>query len=211
LILIIFVIQPHLTFLFLLILTVFNCVNCCVCFVQVFYIDNGHTNKIYLFGVVAIFSGIYPLAPMIAIAQCAAMYNQDLISIYSSQRPMLVFMRNVEVLFEFMKEWMIFVESLCLVSIVVNCYLAFAVSPHGHLYIPDVVFGEDTAGALWFTVGLEHLCLLAYILCNMLVADVPAWIMKGVDDAKNKEVRAHIILPHSLCYVICVMLCCAAE
>jgi hypothetical protein len=148
----------------------------------------GHTSKIYLFGVVAIFSGIYPLAPLIVIAQCTAIYTQDLTSIYSSQRPLLVYMRNVEKIFEFLKEWLLFVETLCFISIVVNCYLAFVVSPHGHLYIPDVIFGTDATGAIWFTVAVEHFCLLVYILFNLLVADVPAWVMKGVEDAKAKEV-----------------------
>jgi hypothetical protein len=160
---------------------------------QVFHIEMGHANKIYLFGVVAIFSGIYPLAPMIVIAQCAAMYSQDLTSIYSSQRPLLTYMRNIEKIFEFLKEWMLFIESLCFIAIVVNCYLAFVVSPHGHLYIPDVIFGTGATGAIWFTVAFEHLCLLAYILFNLLLVDVPGWVMKGVEDAKMKEVRCNDI------------------
>ena len=150
----------------------------------------GHASKIYCFGFVAIFSGIYPLAPLIAIAHCATLYNLDLRSIYSSRRPLITYMRNVKALFAYLKEWVLFIECLCFISIVVNCYLAFVVSPNGHLYIPDVIFGEDTTGAKWFTVVLEHYCLLVYILFNLLIADIPAWVMKGVNDVKNKEVRS---------------------
>ena len=165
----------------------------------------GHTNKIYLFGVVAIFSGICPLAPMIVIAQCAAIYNQDLTAIYSSQRPLLSYMRNIEKLFEFLKEWMLFVESLCFISIVVNCYLAFAVSPNGHLYIPDAVFGEDSTGALWFTVAVEHFCVLAYFLFNLLLVDVPSWVMTGVEDAKKAEVCEECLVSVLSGFVCCTL------
>ena len=157
-----------------------------------FHIEEGHATKLYLFGVVAIFSSIVPLAPLIVIALSSAIYNQDLACIYSSQRPLLKTMRNVETLFEFLNEWMIFIESLCVIAIVVNCYLAFAVSRHGHLYVPDVVFGNDDAGALIFTVAFEHVCIVAYFLINMLLVDVPSWIKKGIVDAKLEEVLTYL-------------------
>mmetsp|Transcript_10114 Transcript_10114/g.15328 ORF Transcript_10114/g.15328 Transcript_10114/m.15328 type:complete len:739 (-) Transcript_10114:2282-4498(-) len=153
----------------------------------VYDVGASHISKILLYSTVVCFSGVYPLAPLLATLQCSREIGGDLHRLVRCRRPVLdesAWVGNI------MEPWMSVMEGINIVGIFVNCFIAFLASRHGHRYVPGGISsmcGEFVSLVLCAVV-MEHILLVARGIIGAILPDIPHWVKVKVDQKRQEVV-----------------------
>mmetsp|Transcript_372 Transcript_372/g.676 ORF Transcript_372/g.676 Transcript_372/m.676 type:complete len:951 (-) Transcript_372:1645-4497(-) len=144
----------------------------------------SHISKILVYTTVVCFSGIYPLAPLLAMYQCNKFIEGDLYRLARCRRPVPDESRWVG---DLMEPWISVMEVINVIGIFLNCFIAFLASKHGSLYVPlsmSLTCGDVMALVLC-AIFMEHLLLGARAVICAFLPDMPLWIKLKLDQRKH--------------------------